>query len=232
MKAFDINEFMEEEKPLKTEETFEEKVQEEEEAETPELDVQKAVVEALAEEKVKIEHEIEELKNTLASKEQEVSRLREENENLKKEAGKKSKLLKEQKGRIEKLEKELFEKIDRELDMQERNPNSLALLDREVELPDRFPGETRDHVIEVLREARDAAERDGRIRRAQILESVLVANEPNGTLAKKRAELEKLFADNGNLVSGEVIRVLEEMGISHKNGEEYLMPSEIIKRTY
>ena len=231
MKAFEINEFMEEEKPLKEEETFEEKEQEEE-AETPELDVQKAVVEALAEEKVKIEHEIEELKNTLASKEQEASKLREENENLKKEDVRKSKLVEEQKGRLQKLEKELFEKIDRELDMQERNPNSLALLDREVELPDRFPGETRDHVLEVLREARDAAERDGRIRRAQILESVLVANEPNGTLAKKRAELEKLFTDNGNLISGEVIRVLEEMGISHKNGEEYLMPSEIIKRTY
>ena len=231
MKAFEINEFMEEEKPLKEEETVEEKEQEEE-AETPELDVQKAVVEALAEEKVKIEHEIEELKNTLASKEQEASKLREENENLKKEDVRKSKLVEEQKGRLQKLEKELFEKIDRELDMQERNPNSLALLDREVELPDRFPGETRDHVLEVLREARDAAERDGRIRRAQILESVLVANEPNGTLAKKRAELEKLFTDNGNLISGEVIRVLEEMGISHKNGEEYLMPSEIIKRTY
>ena len=43
---------------------------------------------------------------------------------------------------------------------------------------------------------------------------------------------EKLFADNGNLVSGPVIAELEKMGISHKNGEEYLLPAEIVKRNY
>ena len=66
--------------------------------------------------------------------------------------------------------------------------SKVSLLDRELEIQDRFLGETRDHVIEVIREARDAAERDGRIRRAQLLESVLVANQPVGNLAKKRAE--------------------------------------------
>ena len=80
-----------------------------------------------------------------------------------------------------------------EFDQQERNPNALALLDREMELPDRFPGETRDHVLEVIKEARDAAEKDGRRRRAQLLEGVLVANEPNGGLSKKRMALEKFF---------------------------------------
>ena len=47
-----------------------------------------------------------------------------------------------------------------------------------------------------------------------------------------RANLEKLFADNGNIVSGPVIAELEKMGISHKNGEDYLLPSEIVKRNY
>jgi hypothetical protein len=106
------------------------------------------------------------------------------------------------------------------------------LLERNIECEDRFPGETYDHVLEVLREARDKAEAEGRTRRAQLLESVLVANEPNGTLAKKRAELEKLFNDNANVISGVVISELEKLGISHKHGEEYLLPSEIIKRTY
>ena len=83
-----------------------------------------------------------------------------------------------------------------------------------------------------MREARDKAEAEGRLRRAQVLESVLAANEPEGTLAKKRANLEKLFAGNGNIISGPVIEQLEKMGISHKNGEDYLLPVEIVKRNY
>ena len=108
----------------------------------------------------------------------------------------------------------------------------VTLLERDTELPDRFKGETRDHVLEALKEARDTAEKDGRLRHAQILESVLCANEPNGNLAKKREELKKLFEVNANLVSGPVIEELQRRGISHKNGEEYLLPSEILKRTY
>lgn len=110
--------------------------------------------------------------------------------------------------------------------------SKIALLERDTELPDRFEGETRDHVLEALKEARDAAEKDGRLRHAQILESVLCANEPNGTLAKKREELTKLFEANANLVSGPVINELQKLGISHKNGEDYLLPAEILKRTY
>jgi len=65
-----------------------------------------------------------------------------------------------------------------------------------------------------------------------VLESVLVANEPDGTLDKRRAELEKLFNDNANVINGTVIAELERLGIPHKNGEEYLLASEIVKRTY
>lgn len=108
----------------------------------------------------------------------------------------------------------------------------VTLLERDTELPDRFKGETRDHVLEALKEAHDTAEKDGRLRHAQILESVLCANEPNGNLAKKREELKKLFEANANLVSGPVIEELQRRGISYKNGEEYLLPSEILKRTY
>ena len=88
----------------------------------------------------------------------------------------------------------------------------LEFFDRDPELDDRFPGETRDHVLEVIREARDAAEKDGRIRRAQILESVLVANEPVGKLAEKRAALEKFFNDNANILTGPVIQELKKCG--------------------
>ena len=110
--------------------------------------------------------------------------------------------------------------------------NKIALLDRDIDVPDRFLGETRDHVLEVIREARDNAEKEGRLRRAQVLEGVLAANDPEGTLAKKRESLIKVFAENGNIVSGPVIEALQKMGISHKNGEDYLLPTEIINRNY
>ena len=133
---------------------------------------------------------------------------------------------------LDEAKKKVAELEDREFEAQERNPNALALLDRDVDLPDRFPGETRDQVIEVIKEARDKAEAEGRVRRAQILESVLVANEPSGNLAQKRENLEKFFNANGNIVNGTVIEELTRCGIAYRNGEEYLLPKEIILRTY
>lgn len=192
---------------------------EQEEVQPEELDVQKAVVESLAADKV--------------MRDEEIRRLREENESLRREiqdlSVKNAALLSkigEMKEALEKVGDVLAKNTDGE------TSSKIALLDRNMECEDRFPGETRDHVIEVLREARDKDEADGRIRRAQLLESVLVANEPNGTLAKRRAELNKLFNDNANIISGHVIEELTKMGISHKNGDEYLLASEIIKRTY
>lgn len=202
------------------------------EADAPELDVQKAVVEELAVEKI-------ELREKLAGAESEILALKTKCEKTQHDLDVKTAEVFSLKSELEKvssqanaLSSQLAALMAKEEDQQERNPNALALLDRDVELPDRFPGETRDHVIEVVREARDKAESEGRIRRAQLLESVLVANEPNGTLAKRREHLEKLFADNGNILTGTVMEELTKLGISHKNGEEYLLPSEIINRTY
>ena len=229
--TFDFNEFMN--PPVK--EGVEEKLEET----VSDLEVHKAVVEELAADKVKIEQEYQELKQeadglkkrieeletgikgqeeNLVIREKEIVRLKEENQNLVAKC-------KQQEDKISELE-------TREFDQQERNPNALALLDREVELPDRFPGETRDHVIEVIREARDQAEKEGRLRKAQLLEGVLVSNEPNGGLEKRRKGLAKFFEDNGNILSGPVIEELKRCGIPHKEGETYLLPAEIIKRTY
>ena len=101
-----------------------------------------------------------------------------------------------------------------------------------VNIDDRFPGETRDHVLEILREARDIAEKEGRRRRAQLLEAVLVANEPVGELKSRREKLEKIFESNGNIINGPVLEALEKSGISHKEGENYLLAAEILKRNY
>ena len=217
-KAFNIDEFMQNDEvsPAMPKES---QVSETDET-APELDVQKAVVEELAADKAKLDEDLASKNDILVQKEQEIAALKASLEELK--------------GRVSELGIQLAAEQAKKvvIDDQERNPNALALLDRDVELPDRFPGETRDHVLEVIKEARDRAEADGRLRRAQILESVLIANEPNGSLAKMRSELEKLFADNANLINGPVLGELAKRGIPHKNGEEYLLPAEIIKRTY
>lgn len=215
--------------PEQEAETMLEEEVDEVESEPEELDVQKAVVESLAADK--------------AAQDEEISRLKADNESLRTRVAENLKLIAElesHKSQNEFLKSQISEMksvLENVGDVLARNSegemsSKVALLERNIECEDRFPGETYDHVLEVLREARDKAEAEGRTRRAQLLESVLVANEPNGTLAKKRAELEKLFNDNANVISGVVISELEKLGISHKHGEEYLLPSEIIKRTY
>lgn len=203
-----------------------------EDAPVPELDVQKVVVEELAAEKAEMNEKIAscdakiaELDKALEEKTREVASLNESLNALRAENT-------DLKATVLRLERQLDEKLIKELDVQERNPNALALLDRDVELPDRFPGETRDHVLEVVKEARDKAEAEGRLRRAQVLESVLVANDPSGCLAKKRAEIEKLFKESNNIVSGPVMATLDKEGISYKAGEEYLLPKEILLRAF
>lgn len=206
-----------------------------EQPEPAELDVQKAVVEELAVDKAKLEEKVENLQQQLQTSESlktKAETLRAEAEKAKAQAEKAQAEVNALKIQVAELTAKLAAEQERHFDEQSRNPNALALLDRDVELPDRFPGETRDHVIEAVREARDKAETEGRIRRAQLLEGVLVANESSGNLAKKRAALEKFFNDNGNILSGPVLEELSKYNIAHKNGEEYLLPSEILKRMY
>ena len=176
------------------------------------LDIQKAVVESLAADK--------------AEQDLEINKLRKENYKLKTE-------IIDLKAKIDEMRTQLLNVGDI-LSRNSEKPmsNQVTLLERSENLQDRFEGETRDHVIEILKEARDAAERDGRNRRSQLLEAVLVANESNGILAKKREQLEKIFADNQNIINGKVINELDKLGIPYKVGEKYLLAKEIVKREY
>lgn len=189
------------------------------EEDASEIDVQKAVVEALAADKAEIEEEVKSLR-------EKENFLSEENTRLAAEVAR----LKEELERALDSQKKIDEFLSKEVENDGRD--KVALLDRSFELPDRFEGETRDHVIEILREAKITAEKDGRLRRAQILEAVLLENEPVGILAEKRVELEKLFADNQYILNGEVINRLDKLTIQYKCGKNYLLPAEIIKRLY
>jgi len=220
-----FEEFLDDEAPkAPANEEIAEETSEEDAADS--IDVQKAVVESLAADKAEQAETIEALRAENAELRRNIAELKKEAAALAEHAEAVKRQMSEQKTALEKVGDVLAINADNGLS------NKVSLLDRDIDVPDRFVGETRDHVIEVVREARDKAEAEGRLRRAQVLEGVLAANEPEGTLAKKRAALEKLFAENGSIVSGLVIEQLEKMGISHKNGEEYLLPAEIINRNY
>lgn len=184
-----------------------------------ELDVQKAVVESLAADK--------------AEQDERILRLEKDKTDLADELDKVRKELSEAKTALEEVRSELAKAVDALSIGEDTNlSNTVSLLDRNLELTDRFAGETREHVLEAIKEKREQAEKDGRIRCAQLLEAVMVANESTGELAKKRDALEKFFNDHQNILSGEVITELDKCGISYKKGEEYLLTSEIIRRTY
>ena len=193
--------------------------QEEKVAVPEELDVQKAVVESLAADKV--------------AQDEKIACLTREKEELAKSLNAAESRLAEMQKQVEELRKTLEGYGDvLARNTEEKTSTQITLLERHEQLDERFPGEFRDHVIEVIREARDSAEKEGRARRAQIIESVLVANDPVGELSRRRAELEKLFADNGNILTGNVLSELKKQGISHKEWEEYLLPAEILKRSF
>ena len=220
-----FEEFLDDEAPkAPANEEIAEETSEEDAADS--IDVQKAVVESLAADKAEQAETIAALRAENAELRRNIAELKKEAVALVERAEAVRRQMSEQKTALEKVGDVLAINADNGLS------NKVSLLDRDIDVPDRFVGETRDHVIEVVREARDKAEAEGRLRRAQLLEGVLAANEPEGTLAKKRAALEKLFAENGSIVSGPVIEQLEKMGISHKNGDEYLLPAEIINRNY
>lgn len=197
------------------------------------IDVQKAVVESLAAEKVEQDEKI-------AALEGEKSALAAEKANLISEKLRLEGEKKELEESIEKLRttmnemRKSLENVGEILARNSEKPvsNQVSVLDRNEEVSDRFDGETRDHILEVIKEARDAAEAAGRLRRAQLLEAVLAANEPTGELEKRRVALEKLFADNLNIINGQVINELDKLDIRYKDGENYLLAKEIIRRSY
>lgn len=191
-----------------------------------EIDVQKAVVEELAADKAAQEEKIESLTAKLNEQAIEIAKLKDE-----------KKALEEKIAGFDAVKAEMVAALEKVGETLARNTelpvsNQISVLDRNVEVDDRFEGETRDHILEVLKDARDAAETEGRLRRAQILEAVLAVNEPRGLLAKKREALNKLFADNLNIINGQVINELDNMGIRYKDGENYLLAKEIAKRSF
>lgn len=84
-----------------------------------------------------------------------------------------------------------------------------------------FNGEVREHVLAALSEARDAAGRSGRERRAKVLEDVLTANAPAGELERRRAELRQIIKDTGSFIDARAISALEKIGFKCVSGNKH-----------
>ena len=120
-----------------TEESFELSKQEDVEVE---LDVQKAVVESLAADKAEQDEHINRLENDKAALTSEVEKLKKE--------------LTDTKAELEKVKAELNKAVDLiSIDDKSDSSNTVSLLERNIEMPDRFAGETRDHVLEAVKDA-------------------------------------------------------------------------------
>lgn len=191
-----------------------------------ELDVHKEVVAELAAEKAAQEEKIAALIATVDEQNAKIVALEKEKTALSEKIAAFENVKNEMAAALAKVGETLARNSEKPIS------NQISVLDRNPEVDDRFDGETRDHILEALAEARATAEAEGRLRRAQLLEAVLAANEPCGLLAKRRVELEKLFTDNMNIINGEVINALDNMGIRYKDGENYLLAKEIAKRSY
>ena len=155
---------------------------------TENIDVQKAVVEALAADKAEQDEKISELRAENEALKAERDSLKNEVESLKKNIlSLESKLKGESKmtelnNEVLQLrakcseQAEALKKVGDVLSVNSETSlsNKVSLLDRDMEIPDRFPGETREHVLEVIAEARKNAEAEGRLpnRKALLLTSV------------------------------------------------------------
>ncbi len=96
-----------------------------------------------------------------------------------------------------------------------------SLLDAPVPFSEKFEGELREHVVEALVDAREAAEAGGRDRRARILEAVLGANLATGELDRHREIVRQIVKDAGSKLDNAALAELEKLGFRYLSGNKH-----------
>ncbi len=107
------------------------------------------------------------------------------------------------------------------IEAQRTSLSSSVLLDKPAGIGEKFSGEIREHILETLRIARDAAENSGQERRSRLLEAVLCTNIPSGELEKRRRELKQLVIEEGNAINTATIAKLERLGFKYISGKNH-----------
>ena len=90
--------------------------------------------------------------------------------------------------------------------------SSTVLLEKPDGISEKFTGEVREHLLEALADAQDAADAGGRERRARILEAILCANARTGELARRRDAVKQIMKDAGSFIDDDTIAALEKLG--------------------
>lgn len=88
-------------------------------------------------------------------------------------------------------------------------------------LSEKFVGEVREHILEVLREALRNCRGTNRERREMILESVLAANESNGELVRRREDIKLILKDADSFNDESVLKELGKLGFRFISGKNH-----------
>ena len=99
--------------------------------------------------------------------------------------------------------------------------SSTVLLEKPDGISEKFTGEVREHLLETLADAQDAADAGGRDRRARILEAILCANSRTGELARRRDAVKQIMKDAGSFIDDSTITDLEKLGFRYISGSNH-----------
>jgi len=99
--------------------------------------------------------------------------------------------------------------------------SSTVLLEKPDGISEKFTGEVREHLLETLADAQDAADAGGRDRRARILEAILCANSRTGELARRRDAVKQIMKDAGSFIDDSTITALEKLGFRYISGSNH-----------
>jgi len=86
---------------------------------------------------------------------------------------------------------------------------------------EKFDGEVREHVLETLGDAFQAAEAAGRDRRARILEEMLSVNASSGELERRREAVKRIVKEAGHSLDNAAIAALEKLGFKYISGNKH-----------
>ena len=107
------------------------------------------------------------------------------------------------------------------VEAQRTSLSSSVLLEKPSALGEKFTGEIREHVLDTLASAAEAAEVGGRDRRARILEAVLCANPAAGELDRRRDAVRQIIKDAGSFLDDQAIADLEKLGFRYISGKNH-----------
>lgn len=99
--------------------------------------------------------------------------------------------------------------------------SSSVLLEKPAGFTEKFVGEIREHVIDALVAANEAAEAAGRDRRARILEAVLGTNPPVGELERRREMVKQIVKEAGATLDDGALAELEKLGFRYVSGNKH-----------